>query len=238
MLTSLCSRVRNRIYEHVIDDWSIGPKRGSPILPWKRGCKFRDPEWRNAAKETAALYLLSRQVYVDVVGGGLLYHFRKFFFSSPTTMLNYLWVINPRHKDAIRTIELDLHLWTYRKCFDEEPPRHCGRPFEMIASCKNLQHFSLNIKIFGAQFSVHRAPPFNWAGRGTVVSVSIKQEPLKLVTECAALRSIRGLKSFELVVTPDAPDRWTPGPLSFDEKSQERIHQAEDEIRQLVTREE
>ena len=85
-------------------------------MPWKNGRKFRDPDWKNAPKETEGLYLLSRQVYIDVVGSGLLYRFRKFYFSSPTTMLNYLWVINPRHKDAIRTIQLDIALVTYLGC--------------------------------------------------------------------------------------------------------------------------
>jgi hypothetical protein len=105
-------------------------------MPWKKGRKFRDPDWKNAPKETAALYLLSRQVYIDVVGSGLLYRFRKFYFSSPTTMLNYLWVINPRHKDAIRTIQLDIALVTYLGCFAADPARTCGRPFEMLAAAK------------------------------------------------------------------------------------------------------
>lgn len=100
----------------------------------------------------------------------------------------------------------------------------------MIASCKNLQHLSLKIKLFHAQFDYNRGGPY-WSYDGA--SVSIRQEHLKLVTECAALRSIRGLKSFELVVTPDIP--YWRRPMSFDEESQERIRQAEDEIRQLVT---
>jgi hypothetical protein len=82
--------VRNKIYEHVINDFSCGPQGMYPIKPRKRGNKFCDPEWRNASNETTALYQLCRQVYVDVYGSGLLYRFRKFYFTSPTVMLNYL----------------------------------------------------------------------------------------------------------------------------------------------------
>jgi hypothetical protein len=82
--------IRNKIYEHVINDFSCGPQSDHPIKPRKKGKRFHSPEWRNASRETIALYQLCRQAYIDVVGSGLLYKFRKFYFSSPTSMLNYL----------------------------------------------------------------------------------------------------------------------------------------------------
>ena len=197
-------------------------------MPWKRGYKFRGNDWPNAPKETAALYLLCRQAYVDVVGSGLLYKFRKFHFSSPTTMLNYLLVINPRHKNAMRSIKLDLNLASYLGCFREEPPRSCGRPFEMIASCKSLQHFTLNIKFDWGHYRAQWVG--NWPSR-SVKSISVKENILKTITDCVALKSIRGLKSFELLFT----FTYTRSP--FDENHQERLLQVGEEIRKLVTAE-
>lgn len=210
----------------MIDDWTVGPEKGSPITPWKKGSKFYDRNWRNASKETEALYLLSRQAYVDVVGSGLLYQFRKFSFTSPSTMLNYLWVINPRHKDAIRTIELDLNLQIYKKCFDDKSPRACGRPFEMIASCKNLQHFTLNLGLYPWHSTIHRGPPYNSWGWGTAKSVSVDESVLKVITDCVALKAIRGLKSFELIFHTSLP---------IEEKNQVRLLEVVEGIRKLVT---
>ncbi len=209
-------------------------------MPWKNGRKFRDPEWKNAPQETSALYLLSRQVYIDVVGSGLLYRFRKFYFSSPTTMLNYLWVINPRHKDSIRTIQLDIALVTYLRCFTADPPRTCGRPFEMIASCQNLQHFSLNIKLDQKYYRIQRGPPYgihywHWSYRGTPVSITISSTVLDLVAGCASLKSIRGLKSFELLWTPMGSS--LPNPVPFEKNNELRINQVVEEIRALITSE-
>jgi hypothetical protein len=206
-------------------------------MPWKNGRKFRDPGWNNAPQETAALYLLSRQVYIDVVGSGLLYRFRKFYFSSPTTMLNYLWVINPRHKDAIRTVQLDIALGTHFRCFLPNPPRTCGRPFEMIASCQNLQHFSLNIKLDRRYHEVQYKPGngSHWSLRQIPVSVSIYNEILDLVAGCASLKSIRGLKSFELLWKPVGSSLRNPVP--FEKNNEVRITQVVEEIRALVTSE-
>ena len=50
--------------------------------------------------------LVCKQMYVDFVGGGLFYKNKEFYFKSTSSMMNYLWVINPAHKDMIRTIHL------------------------------------------------------------------------------------------------------------------------------------
>jgi hypothetical protein len=213
----------------VINDWTCGGEKGGFITPWKKGHKFHDNDWRNAPKETAALYLLCRQVYVDVVGSGLLYAFRKFHFTSPPTMLNYLWVINPRHKDAIRTIQLDMDLGTYNQCFDDAPPQKCGRPLDMIATCKNLQHFVLNLRMKRCQFSVHWEGAF-WRTR-KAKNISVDETLFQLVLNCAALRDIRGLKSFEMLFTPTW---WARVP--FTEKTQMRQIEVVEEIRALVTK--
>jgi hypothetical protein len=210
-------------------------------MPWKKGRKFRDPDWKNAPKETAALYLLSRQVYIDVVGSGLLYRFRKFYFSSPTTMLNYLWVINPRHKDAIRTIQLDIALVTYLGCFAADPARTCGRPFEMLAGCQNLQHFTLNIKLHPKYYRMQYKPGNwnhwqHWSLRQTPVSMTVSNTVLDLVAGCASLKRIRGLKSFELLWTPTRSSLQNPvNPVPFEKNNEVRITQVVEEIRALIT---
>ena len=105
-------------------------------MPRKRGNKFHDIYWRTASNDTTALYQLCRQVYVDVVGSGLLYKYRRFYFSSPKTMLNYLWVINPVLKDSIRNIHLDINFTIYVSCFGKKGRGGaCGRPFEFLGKC-------------------------------------------------------------------------------------------------------
>jgi hypothetical protein len=71
----------------VIAEFSYGREA---VQPLKKGKKFYSPTWPGAATETTALYHLCRQSYVDVVGSGLLYRARPFWFKSPTLMLNYL----------------------------------------------------------------------------------------------------------------------------------------------------
>jgi hypothetical protein len=79
--------VRRTIYDLVIAEFSYGREA---VQPLKKGKKFYSPTWPDAATETTALYHLCRQSYVDVVGSGLLYRARPFWFKSPTLMLNYL----------------------------------------------------------------------------------------------------------------------------------------------------
>jgi hypothetical protein len=79
--------VRRTIYELVIKEFSYGREA---IQPLKRCKKFYSPTWPDAAMETTALYQLCRHSYVDMVGSGLLYRAKPFYFKSPTLMLNYL----------------------------------------------------------------------------------------------------------------------------------------------------
>ena len=58
----------------------------------KKGNIFYSANWPDAARDTSALSETCRQIYVDVVGGGLLYKAKKFSF-TPGLMLNYLWVV-------------------------------------------------------------------------------------------------------------------------------------------------
>lgn len=57
----------SRIWILVLQDLSA-----ERIAPMKKGNIFYSQNWSNAAQETAALPETCRQIYVDVVGGGLL----------------------------------------------------------------------------------------------------------------------------------------------------------------------
>ena len=88
-LLKLPVEVRHKIWSLVFENLSCG---NEPIRPMKKGMKFYSPTWPEAPKETAALSETCRQIYVDVVGGGLLYRAKQFSF-TPGLMLNYLWVV-------------------------------------------------------------------------------------------------------------------------------------------------
>jgi hypothetical protein len=88
-LLKLPVEVRHKIWNLVFEDLSCGDE---PIKPMKRRKRFYSPTWPNAARETAVLSETCRQIYVDVVGGGLLYKAKQFSF-TPGLMLNYLWVV-------------------------------------------------------------------------------------------------------------------------------------------------
>ena len=76
-------------------------------------------------------------------------------------------------------------------------------------------------------FPVSLAPYDTW-GFGTARSISVKEDVLKAITDCVALKTIRGLKSFELFF------RCAPS-LPFEEKNQVRLVEVAEGIRQLVT---
>ena len=65
---------------------------GLPIKPMKKGNIFFSHNWQEAARDTIAMSETCRQIYVDVVGSGLLYKTKQFSFTSGL-LLNYLWVV-------------------------------------------------------------------------------------------------------------------------------------------------
>jgi hypothetical protein len=79
------------------------------ITPHRLGQKFISKTHAPMISQNRTLSLICRQTYVDVVGGGLLYKFGTFSFSSPQTMDNYLRVINPAHRACIRNVRLLIH---------------------------------------------------------------------------------------------------------------------------------
>jgi hypothetical protein len=181
----------------VIDDFIFGDNE---IFPRKNGNEFYSYNWPNAAGETAALYQLCRQTYVDVVGSGLLYSAKTFVFTSPTLMLNYLWVINPVHKDAIRSIVLWISFTHRNKTLP-------SKAVEFLAGCKGLRHLDLRIDFDRSTCEMTRIH-----GSKTF---AVSDKLLGKIREWDALRQIKGLLSFDLRIVSDERNifdqGWTPG---------------------------
>ncbi|KAE9370058.1 hypothetical protein N431DRAFT_484386 [Stipitochalara longipes BDJ] len=204
--------VRRKIYDLMINDFAFS---SFSIEPRKNGNKFLSPYWPNADQETTALYQLCRQTYVDVVGSGLLYSAKTFLFRSPTLMLNYLWVINPVHKDAIRSIEL----WISFRHRNKTLP---SKALEFLAGCKGLRHLALRLDVDSSNCQITRMP-------GRYKTFQVSEKLLIKIREWDALRQIKGLLSFELrVFTGD--EWWTPG-------AKDRYHQLEEDLRGALLKE-
>ncbi|KAK0126476.1 hypothetical protein ONS95_008073 [Cadophora gregata] len=183
--------VRVKIYEHAIEDFSCGE---DPIKPRKNGDKFRSPGWANIADETTKFYQLSRQVYVDFVGSSLLYRFKPFSFDSPTLLLNYLCVINPLHKNAIRSITLHIK---FRPTCTTLPTK----AFTFLSKCESLEE--LNIKVHLPHDLCTFSPLFHRPANSPTIrssfDISDRRLALKRIKDCETLKSIQGLKRFEFV---------------------------------------
>lgn len=207
--------IRMRIYEHVIRDWSIGR---SPIEPRKNRMKFKSASWSksdggmpfllelypeslqlcgassetkaNIQTETAQLYLLCRQSYVDVVGCGLIYALKLFLFASPNLMLNYLWVIHPVHLSAIQSIELHIN-YNYSLSLD-------SLPFEKLLECTSLKN--LFITIFVRSRDCHRSVMHVGNNFSAPYSYALPESLLTKLADWKSIRQLRGLNSFRLNV--------------------------------------
>jgi hypothetical protein len=85
------------------------PWRHSHISPHKSGNKFKDVYYDGhtspAIERYRHLSLVSRQVFVEVVGSGLFHQVARFDFTSLQLMENYLERINPFHmQHCVRSI--------------------------------------------------------------------------------------------------------------------------------------
>ncbi|KAH7417342.1 hypothetical protein BKA64DRAFT_657682 [Cadophora sp. MPI-SDFR-AT-0126] len=191
--------VRVKIYEHAIEGFSCGE---DPIEPRKKGVKFCSPGWANIADETTKFYQLSRQVYVDFVGSSLLYRFKSFSFDSPTLLLNYLCVINPLHKNAIRSITLNVY---FRPTCTTLP----NKAFTCLSKCEGLEELNINIHV--PQDMCRLEPIFHGLTYTTVSRSTyeiLDKRIVQRIKDCETLKSIRGLKRFELRFV--LPDRISP----------------------------
>jgi hypothetical protein len=144
----LPTEVRNRIYELALQDIIISPN--------KNGKKFKSTaQWPNMILNYRSYSLVSRQVYIDIVGGALLYRFAKFSFNSPMLMKNYLSAINPAHKTAIRTVE-------FRVSSTAKNPSLPSGVFKTLTTLPNLQSLEVSISFAYTlcEYPVGARPPY------------------------------------------------------------------------------
>ncbi|KAH6709205.1 hypothetical protein DL95DRAFT_441999 [Leptodontidium sp. 2 PMI_412] len=186
--------VRVKIYEHIIDDFSCGEE---PIEPRKKGNKFWSPSWASIAEETTKFSQLSRQVYVDFVGSSLLYRFKRFSFSSGGLLLNYLCVINPVHKNAIRSITLNIN---FRPNCTTLP----NKAITYLSQCASLEDLRIRIHLPTelCRFSPTFIRPPNLKTYRVTMDLPMDRKIEKKVRECVtqgSLRGLKGLKRFELI---------------------------------------
>lgn len=211
--------MRRKIYDLAIDEFISGSYFSDTIEPRKNGNKFYSPNWPNAAQETAALYQLCRQTYVDVVGSGLLYSAKTFLFTSPTLMLNYLWVINPVHKDAIRSIELWISFTHRHKTLP-------SKAVEFLAGCKGLRHLDLRLDFDRSTCEMTRIHSQR--------KFAVSEKMLAKIRDWDALRQIKGLLSFDLRIVSEESNifvpGWTPG-------AEDRYRQLEEDLRNVLLKE-
>ncbi|KAF8866622.1 hypothetical protein BDZ45DRAFT_278459 [Acephala macrosclerotiorum] len=136
--------VRLKIYEHAVEDFTF-TKADAPIEPRKKGKRFWSPGWTGPATDTERLYMICRQSYVDVVGSGLIYRLKPFTFPSPSMMLNYLLVIHPVHRDAIRSI-------TFTAKLSRTGQKNIAPlALETLASMPNLQSLTLKLLLYSSE---------------------------------------------------------------------------------------
>lgn len=233
--------IRMRIYELVIRGWSIGR---NAIEPRKNRMKFKSGYWRksdegmpfllefnlkpaklgggasleteaNIKTETAQLYLLCRQSYVDVVGRGLIYVQKLFFFASPTLMLNYLWVIHPVHLSAIQSIELHI---TYNRSLSLN-----SLPFEKLIECTSLKN--LFITIFVGSGDCRKTVTYVGNHSWAQYSYALPDSLLTKLSDWTSVKQLRDLKTFRLNVD------WIWRPQSL-----QLIKDFEDSIRSVVVK--
>lgn len=158
--------VRNLVYSYLFTSTHINNPR-------KDGKKFRESRLdttkssESAIKVYNTLSSLSRQTYVDVVGGGLLYQHAKFTFSTPDAMKRYLDVINPAHRDVLRNINVDIRLTN-----DATPLPPSLLP--TLSSLLSLTHLKLTFRL-GYSVAVTRYylpnPNSHWPNLGYVQGV-------------------------------------------------------------------
>ncbi|TAQ89323.1 hypothetical protein B7494_g2330 [Chlorociboria aeruginascens] len=140
--------VRQRIWGYVLGD-------GVPVVPKKRKDKFKDenpPEVSTTIRDYVSLCQVSRQTYVDIVGGSLLYKHATFHFNTVAVLREYLSVINPEHKKHIQSVSIPL---TLRRRTDTFPLP----PFQLLGSCEGLQHLTVSIDLIQRFWKRTNGPP-------------------------------------------------------------------------------
>lgn len=129
--------IRQKIYTYCL----LADSFEQPVIrPQKHGKKFVSTANGLVLPRYNAISLISRQTYVDIVGGGVMYSVTNFDFNSPTLMANYLSCINPAHKTLIRTISLRIRI-------TKSQPNIAKKVSSTLAALVSLQHLEIYLSI-------------------------------------------------------------------------------------------
>jgi len=156
------------------------------IEPHRHGKAFRDSKWKRAGAETNAIITICKQLYLDVVAGGLVYKYKTFFFPGPVLVRQFLWSIRPSHKNAIRSVQLTL---TFHGMLEKRGKES----LIAIRGLESLQHFGLKVDDpYSASRDVIRGMP------DASKEWDISESYLLMVSDCKHLKLVTGLLSFRL----------------------------------------
>ncbi|CAG8971946.1 hypothetical protein HYALB_00003282 [Hymenoscyphus albidus] len=146
LLLSLPLELRRKIYISILNcphhDWAVEPKK-------KRNCyvntRSRCPPGQKCEviKDLNTLSLLSKQIYLEVVGSSLFYQVTPFTFRSPYMMDSFLNNISPIHRTALRKLRVDIRL---RSSFGQHPAIPTAL-FRSLSSLAGLTHLKIAIRI-------------------------------------------------------------------------------------------
>ncbi|KAG4437260.1 hypothetical protein IFR05_007276 [Cadophora sp. M221] len=168
-----------------------------------------------------SISLVCRQIYVEVVGGALLYRVSEFYFNSGLLMSNYLSRINPFHLSSITRIALNIRITS---SFQTIPKKVT----DILATAKNLQDLSIILSLDLTTCQRTRTPLGNMRYDGLKEDLCVKIESSK------NWRALKGLRSFKMTFETFW-GRVRVSELVYD-TDRLRCKAIEEEIRKVVTR--
>ncbi|KAH6715398.1 hypothetical protein DL95DRAFT_455762 [Leptodontidium sp. 2 PMI_412] len=150
--------------------------------------------------------LVCRKIYVEVVGGALLYRVGEFYFRSGLLMSNYLSRINPFHVSSITRITLTIQLTRSSRTIPKKITN-------VLATAKSLKHLSIIL--------------YSKCG-------CLKEDLCVKIESSKNWRALKGLRSFELTSETFWNRVGVYNPVS--EIDSWRFKAMAEEIRKVVTR--
>lgn len=224
-LMGLPAEIRLRIWDYVLSD-----SEAFVLEPGTMKNKFWNMNWdaryanhlgnfHALRKYNAIIGTLCRQAYVDIVGGGLLYRQAHFDFRSSYSFVNYLSVVNPAHKEAIRSMQVRMDLVDTKKNYFMDSRRIPPRLIDLLLSCRNFRRLTIRIE----EVINHGTGHYWWLARTFEKSW---ENRLRLLKEsCERLRGLELLETFELEVLTweyesHVPRKWRIFTSEFASKDQ------------------
>lgn len=183
-LLNLPIELRWMIWSYVISAFCMH----QAIEPHRHGKAFRDPKWKKAGAETNSIITICKQLYLDVVAGGLVYKYKAFFFPGQVLVRQFLWSIRPSHKNTIRSIQLTLTFMDMRNKASKES-------LIAIRGLESLQHFEL--KVDDSHSAIWLSDRYFDANKER----DVVESDLSMLSDSQYLRSVTGLLSFKLHVS-------------------------------------